>query len=103
MMGPMAKLTKADEEAHIKKVGEGVFEFALAHAAYWIRNHDARLTGLDSIRDPIIREAALRATGFQPRVVTLGRREIDPDLRAIIDDLTAKTTAAAQSAVDSKV
>jgi hypothetical protein len=85
---------KANERDHIKAIGQSKFDAALAKASFCVRS-DARLTGLDKIREPLAFEAALRATGFEHRAFTLGKKEIPGDLMQIIDELLPKAEAAA--------
>ncbi len=58
------------EKDHIAKVGEAKFERALGLAMVAIRQ-DSHLIGMDKIRGAIAEEAALVATGFPPRGLSI--------------------------------
>ncbi len=86
---------KADEKAHVEKIGEKKFSDALAKASLCVRM-DSRLTGIDKIREPLAYQAALEATGFERRRFTIGKKEIPADAMAVCEDLLTKARAAAE-------
>jgi hypothetical protein len=59
----MTQRRKISERSHIEQQGE-FFDAALAAATRSVRG-DTHFVGMDKIRGPVAKRAALRATGFQ--------------------------------------
>jgi len=89
---------KAAERDHIKAVGEDKFNRAIGLAMVEIRQ-DARLVGLDKVRNAMAEEAAFRATGYEERAFALPKNAGEPTqaFQDVCDAVLQRATEAARA------
>ena len=97
-------MAKRNEKKHLEKIGEQAYWRAFDRAQMACRQNQ-KLVGLSKIRDAIAHEAALQATGLDPKPFSLPKAcgPATHSMQAIVDEMlpvaieAAKVDAAAHA------